>query len=116
MNRLDLRYILCPVDFSPLSAASLATAGAIASARDAELRAVHVVPSEGATPPRGLGSLEQQTFMSRLRTTLSEVAPGDERTGGAVRHGDPAAQILQLARAMPADLTQSSAARSAPCS
>ncbi|MEP7309854.1 MAG: universal stress protein [Acidobacteriota bacterium] len=104
MKRLYLRHILCPIDFSAVSAASLATAGAMARARDAELRTMHVVPAEGPAAPEGQGSLEQQAFMSRLRTALSEAAPGYERTGAAVRQGDPATQILRVARTMPADL------------
>ena len=38
MNRLALRYILSPIDFSVASAEALATGGAIARARNAELR------------------------------------------------------------------------------
>ena len=38
MNRLALRYILCPIDFSVASAEALATGGAIARARNAGLR------------------------------------------------------------------------------
>jgi hypothetical protein len=37
MRRLNVRYILGPVDFSPLSAASLSFAVAIARARNAEV-------------------------------------------------------------------------------
>lgn len=104
MKRLDLPYILCPIDFSARSAAALTTAGAMARARDAELRTMHVVPAEGAVAPEGLGSFEHQTFMSRLRIALSEAAPGYERTGAVIRRGDPATQILHVARTMPADL------------
>ena len=42
--------------------------------------------------------------MTRLRAALSDVAPASERTGAAVRQGDPATQILRWARMMPADL------------
>jgi len=104
MNRLGLRHILCPIDFSPLSAEALATGGAMARARDAELRTVHVIPAAGAAEPEGIGSLEHQSFMSRLRAALSDAAPAYRRTGAAVRQGDPATQILRVARMMPADL------------
>jgi nucleotide-binding universal stress UspA family protein len=104
VNRLDLRYIACPIDFSMASAESLATGGAIARARDAELRAMHVIPAEGAADPEGIGSLEHQAFMTRLRAALSDAAPSYERKGAAVRQGDPATQILRWARMMPADL------------
>lgn len=104
MNRLDLPYILCPIDFSVGSAESLATAGAMARVRDAELRTMHVVPAEGAADPEGIGALEHQAYMSRLRAALSSAAPAYGRTGAAVRQGDPATQILRWARMMPADL------------
>jgi nucleotide-binding universal stress UspA family protein len=104
MKRLDLAYILCPIDFSARSTVALATAGSMARARDAELRSVHVVPVQGAAAPEGLGTIEHQAFMSRLRTALSEAAPGYGRMGAAVRQGDPATEILRFARAMPAGL------------
>ena len=104
MNRLNLRYILCPIDFSAASAESLATGGAMARARDAELRTAHVIPAEGAADPEGIGALEHQAFMTRLRAALFDAAPAYRRTGAAVRQGDPATQILRWARMMPADL------------
>ena len=104
MNRLNLRRVLCPIDFSLLSRVSLATASAIARARKAELKAVHVVPSEGVAVPASLGSLDHQALMSQLRQCLAEAAPAYDRIGAAARHGDPATEILRFARAMPADL------------
>ena len=104
MNRLDLRHILCPVDFSPLSAGSLAAAAAIARARHAELRALHVLPAEGPGTPRGLDSGQRQTLISQLRESLVEIDPTYDRVGAAVQHGDPATHILGFARTMPADV------------
>ena len=104
MKRLNLRYILCPVDFSPLSAASLATATAIARARHAELRALHVAPAEGPEAPRRLSSGQRETLMSLLRESLAEIDPTYDRVGAAAQHGDPATRIIRFARAMPADL------------
>jgi nucleotide-binding universal stress UspA family protein len=74
MRRLHVRQVLCPIDFSSLTSGSLRIASAIARARKAELRALHVLPSEGGGAPAGLGSSEQQAVMSRLRTTLGEKA------------------------------------------
>src|SRR5262245_36612106 len=65
---------------------------------------MHVIPAEGAADPEGIGSLEHQAFMTRLRAALSDAAPAYPRTGAAVRQGDPATQILRWARMMPADL------------
>lgn len=104
MNRLILRRVLSPIDFSSLSVISLAMASAIARARKAELRALHVVPSDGIGVPASLGSLDHQTVMSKLRKYLAEAAPAYSRIGAAARRGDPATQILRFARAMPADL------------
>src|SRR6188508_1531507 len=104
MNRLKLRRVLCPIDFSPLSSLSLASASAIARARNAELRALHVVPADGVGMPASLASHSHRAVMSQLRTYLAEAAPAYDRIGAAARHGDPATQILRFARAMPADL------------
>lgn len=104
MRRLNLRNILCPLDFSSLSGAALASASAIARARDAELRAMHVVPAEGVEVPSSLGTLDRQALMSRLRDCLAEAAPGYVRIGAAVREGDPGTQILRFARTTSADL------------
>lgn len=105
MRRLNLRHILCPIDFSSLTQGALTTASAMARTRHAELRALHVMPSEGViATPVGFGSLERQALMSRLRTSLAAAAPSYDRVGGAVRQGDPGAQILRYARTMPADV------------
>jgi nucleotide-binding universal stress UspA family protein len=104
MKRLVLGHIVCPIDFSGQFRASLAHAMAIAGARDAEVRAVHVVPSDGAAVPEGLGALERHDLMQRLRDALGEADPGHTRIGAGVRTGDPGTQILQFARALPADL------------
>lgn len=103
-NRLALRHILCPIDLSSGLTSSLARAMAMARARNAELRAVHVVPSEGANPPNGLSSLTRARLMQRLRESLAEVDPAYDLVGAAVRKGDPATQILRFARSYRADL------------
>ncbi|MCC7418508.1 MAG: universal stress protein [Acidobacteria bacterium] len=104
MRRLNLRHILCPIDFSSLAPGALAVASAMARARKSELRALHVSPSDGAAVPRELGSTERQALMSRLRTSLAEAAPSYDLIGGAVRQGDPGTQILHFARTMRADV------------
>ena len=104
MNRLELRHIVCPIDFSGQFRPSLAYASAVARAHDAELRALHVVPSEGAAVPADVGSLRRETLMQRLRDSLAEAEPSHDLIGGAVQQGDPGTQILRFARAMRADL------------
>jgi nucleotide-binding universal stress UspA family protein len=103
-KRLGLRRILCPMDFSALSTASLATAGAMARARNADLKALHVVPADGVEAASGLGGLDHQELMAQLRERLTAAAPGYDRIGAATRQGDPGTQILRFARTMPADL------------
>jgi nucleotide-binding universal stress UspA family protein len=104
MRRLDVRHVLSPIDFSSITPGCLRIASAVARARKAELRALHVVPPEEAASPAGLGSSTQQALMSRLRTSLAEAAPSYDRVGAAVRQGDPGTEILHFARAMPADV------------
>lgn len=75
MKRLDLRHIVCPIDFSGQFRSSLAYAGAIARAHAAELRTLHVVPSEGAAVPDDVGYLRRAPLMQRLRQALAAADP-----------------------------------------
>jgi len=102
MKRLDLRHILCPIDLSSEFSSSLSYAIAMARARRAELRALHVVATEGLAPAEEIDSLRHEQLMERLRELLAEA--GAARVGAAVRQGDPATQILDFARGISADL------------
>jgi nucleotide-binding universal stress UspA family protein len=104
MNRWQLRHILCPIDLSPMSMNALRWANSMARARAAELRVFHVVAATGTTTPERLGFLERDHHMVKLREALATVDSTNDRTGAAVRLGDPGAQILQFARSLPADL------------
>ena len=110
MNRLQLRHILCPMDLSSLSMNSLEWANAIARARSAELRALHVVVTEGLVAPESLGSLERDDMMMKLREALTAIDPENVHTGAAIRKGDPGTQILKFARSLPADVVVMGAA------
>ena len=110
MNRLHLRHILCPMDLSSLSLNSLEWANAIARARSAELRALHVVVTEGLVAPESLGSLERGDMMMKLREALIATDSENVHTGAAIRQGDPGTQILKFARSLPADLVVMGAA------
>ena len=85
MNRLALTHVLCPMDLSPLSMNSLEWANAIARARNAELRALHVVVTSGVVVPEGLGTLERADIMTRLREALITVDSKNAHIGAAVR-------------------------------
>lgn len=102
MKRLELRHILCPIGLSGEFNSSLSYAMAIARARNAELRALHVVPTEGPASPEAIDSLRHEQLMERLRELLAEAGPA--RVGAAVRQGDPGTQILDFARGISADL------------
>jgi len=48
--------------------------------------------------------------MLKLKEWLDEVTSPDQLVGSAVRHGDPATEILKFARALPADMIVAAAA------
>jgi nucleotide-binding universal stress UspA family protein len=98
------------MDLSPLSMNSLEWANAIARARSAELRALHVVVSEGLVAPDGLGTLERSDMMMKLRGALIATDSENAHTGAAIRQGDPGTQILKFARSLPADVVVMGAA------
>lgn len=104
MNRLPIRHVLCPMDLSSLSMNSLEWANAVARARNAELRAFHVVVTDGVVVPEGLGALERGDMMTKLREALSTVDSENAHTGAAVRQGDPGTQILRFAKSVSADV------------
>jgi nucleotide-binding universal stress UspA family protein len=98
------------MDLSPLSMTSLKWANAIARTRNAELRALHVVVSEGLVAPDGLGTLEHSDIMMKLREALIATDAENVHTGAAVRQGDPASEILKFASSLPADVVVMGAA------
>ena len=104
MNRLTLRHVVCPVDLSGNFRRPLAWATAMARARNAELRALYVVAGESVAAVEAPGSVELQNLRQRLRAILIEAAADQNLIGSAVRHGDPATQILDFARGVSADL------------
>lgn len=110
MNRLQLRHILCPMDLSSLSMNSLEWANAMARARGAELRALHVVVTEGLVAPESLGSLERDDMMMKVREALAAIDPENIHTGAAIRKGEPGTEILKFARSLPADIVVMGAA------
>ena len=104
MKRLRLRHIVCPMDLTALSMNALSWANGLATARSAELRALHVDVAEGVVVSDGLGFHQHDDMMTKLRERLSATDAENRRVGAAVRHGDPGTEILRYARALPADL------------
>ena len=98
------------MDLSPLSLNSLEWANAVARARRAELRALHVVVTDGLDIPDSLDSLERSDMMMKLRDALIATDSENVHTGAAIRQGDPGTEILKFARSLPADIVVMGAA------
>jgi nucleotide-binding universal stress UspA family protein len=104
LNALPIGHVLCPMDLSPISLNALEWANAVARARNAELRMLHVVATEGIVATDHLGFTDRENMIGTLRGTLERMDPENRQVGAAIRQGDPGNQILQFARSMPADL------------
>ena len=100
---LQLRRILCPLDFSELSARAVDRAAQLACASGAEILALFVAP---------VGDSQDETFDAGARTTVAGDAEWflhPHRAAGvkvsfSQAVGDAAARILSAAAAWPADL------------
>jgi nucleotide-binding universal stress UspA family protein len=104
-NRLALRNIVYAIDVSGEFTASLWCAMAVARVRDADLRVVHVIPAAQADVADDVISLRRSQMLDRLRAIVEESgALQPTLVGTAVRTGDPATEVLGLARAISADL------------
>src|SRR5262245_58717603 len=108
---IRIRRILCPTDFSEYARRALHQAVPVAQWYEASLTALHVLPA--ALPVDGvfpfpLAPIVHEGVRARVDRELEEfVAPA--RAAGipaetAVREGTPVAEILNLARRLPADL------------
>ena len=104
MNVLKIRHVLCPMDLSPISMNALEWANAIARARRAELRMLHVVAPEGIIPAEGLGFGERDDMITRLRGALTSIDAATPLAGAAIKEGDPGGEILRFARSRSARL------------
>ena len=94
MNALNIRHVLCPMDLSPISMNALEWANAIARARSAELRMLHVVAPEGMVSTEGLGFGERDEMITKLGGALTSIDPDNRLTGAAIKQGDPAARFF----------------------
>lgn len=100
--------ILCPVDFSEVSARALQTAIALASADGAHLTLLHVTDPLLDAAARAAGTqrtIVEQT-QAELRKLLDEMSPEGVKgsLGVAVAVGEPAPEILRQAQESGADL------------
>jgi nucleotide-binding universal stress UspA family protein len=104
MNVLQIRHVLCPMDLSPISMNALEWANAIARARTAELRMLHVVAPEAIIPAERLGFRERDDMIAKLRAALESIDATNRLAGAAIKEGDPGGEILQFARLQSARL------------
>lgn len=110
-RRIDLRRILCPIDFSEHSARAVRRARALADWYSAEVRllhAYHVLPIAPFAPEMQPALLLTEEYRAELARELLRFAEsrGPFRTPPqtAVAEGAPAASILAAARDWAADL------------
>ena len=81
------------MDLSPISMNALEWANAIARARSAELRMLHVVAPEGIGPAEGLGFGERDDMITRLRGALTSIDADTRLAGAAIMEGSRAARF-----------------------
>lgn len=109
---IELRQILCPVDFSEYSAHSLAHATALARWYGAKLTVLHVWP---LTPPpmpydemasASLMMLPEQrrASLTRLQALVDSIGAPDVEAEAVLEDGPPSTVILDVARRVKADL------------
>lgn len=65
---------------------------------------LHVVATEGIVAADHLGFTDRENITGTLRQALQRIDPANSQVGAAVRQGDPANEILQIARSLPIDL------------
>jgi nucleotide-binding universal stress UspA family protein len=111
-TRIDMKRILCPVDFSEFSVRALERAVPLANWFDAEVTALHVVPTLPAPGPglpyfpaplettREQGEQAESKLCDLVTPFLAERVAIETR----VRGGEPWREILAEAEDLPADL------------
>ncbi len=109
MNKLRLKKILVPVDFSVPALKAVKYAVSFARDYDAQLILLHVVdmPRAAEPSPRATASPSHPS-LTRAQKQLNELTrrevPEDVAVVSLTRSGDPLTEILQTARLLKADL------------
>jgi nucleotide-binding universal stress UspA family protein len=96
MRAIELRRILCPIDFGDGSRQIVEGTSVLAATYDSELRLFHVAINSSHE-----GDAEH--LLASL-LALTRRLPGRTRVSAAVAYGDPASEIVQHARLTAADL------------
>jgi nucleotide-binding universal stress UspA family protein len=98
------RRIVCGIDFSPASLTGLRIAGDLASASRAQLVVTYVLPRESvpttSTTPNESPDADSDiaVWRRRLHSSAQSDMPADVSVEEQLLTGDPATEILQLAR------------------
>lgn len=106
---MQLRTILHPTDYSPLSQAALRFAVDLAQKWNAEVLILHVVDSllpEHLSYGEATAQRQPETYQHQLWDELRKVAPADPavRVEHLLREGEPASAIVQVAQERNCDL------------
>lgn len=111
---VDIRRIVCPIDFSETSRHALEHAVAIAKWYQAHITALHVIPRQRfpqppiffAEPPHGVTPTpaERRALEEQLRAWLAAATQAGVKTDLLVDEGSPAHRILDHASRLGADL------------
>ena len=109
---VEIREILCPIDFSETSRHALEHAVAMAKWYTARLTAIHVLTAPFPQPPILFASFpttppapaDRHAFESDLRAWLEPASRSGVATDVVIDEGSPARQILGQASARNADL------------
>jgi nucleotide-binding universal stress UspA family protein len=112
MSMIDIRRVLCPIDFSPASRHALEHAVVVAKWYDAPITALHAIQSAIMVPPPIFltaasippGDAERQAAEKELRTWLEPAGRAGVKTDLFIDEGHPVARILDRAGSLPADL------------
>jgi nucleotide-binding universal stress UspA family protein len=112
---LNLKHVLCPVDFSECSAPSLAHAGRLARSHRARLVVLHVIPPLPAaihqgtgfpwvTNPEALAQVQRKRAQDELDRLVEPLRGEGVPIETRVVEGDTVRSIRTEAEALPADL------------
>jgi nucleotide-binding universal stress UspA family protein len=107
---LQIRKIVCPVDFSTISKRALDHAAVLARWYDAELYPLHVIPLLptvfGFPSPVSVAvePATSEAVVGELTTFVADAAAMVKKTTPVVREGSPAVEILHYAAENDADL------------
>ena len=113
---LPFNQILCPTDFSKPSLLALKDAGELALHFAAQLLVVHVIPplppQYPSVPPPFISSFDVTQYLEELakssedalKEVVAQAVSPQVRAQTAVIIGDPAREIVRLAKDKPVDL------------